>query len=103
MHRQQFVTNIELKNIYIYCFRGALKYHIKAYALAIRDLTKAAAIDNTCALAYFNRAVCYHDSGNWQKVSNKSLQFPLFQNQLFSLGVKSSLLVVIYSINLLLN
>ena len=48
--------------------RGALKYHIKAYTLAIRDLTQAIAIDSSCTLAYFNRAVCYQDSGNWHKV-----------------------------------
>ena len=51
------------------CFnRGALKYHIKAYELAIRDLTHAISIDNRCPVAYFNRAVCYQDSGDWQKV-----------------------------------
>ena len=50
-------------------FRGALKYHIKAYELAIHDLSQAIAIDSTCALAYFNRAVCYHDSGNYTKVN----------------------------------
>ena len=48
--------------------RGALKYHIRAYSLAIRDLSHAIAIENKCALAYFNRAVCYQDSGDWQKV-----------------------------------
>ena len=49
--------------------RGALKYHIKAYELAIRDLSKAASIDSSCALAYFNRAVCYQENKDYQKVS----------------------------------
>ena len=48
--------------------RGALKYHIKAYELAIKDLSKAASIDSTCALAYFNRAVCYQENRDYQKV-----------------------------------
>ncbi|WAR00024.1 TTC6-like protein [Mya arenaria] len=46
---------------------GALKYHIKAYDLAIRDLSKAASIESTCALAYFNRAVCYQENRDYQK------------------------------------
>ena len=33
----------------------------------MRDLTQATKIDNQCALAYFNRAVCYHDSGQVEK------------------------------------
>lgn len=33
----------------------------------MKDLTKATKIDNQCALAYFNRAVCYHDSGQYEK------------------------------------
>lgn len=49
--------------------RGALKYHIKAYGLAVKDLTEAVAIDCKCALAYFNRAVCYHEMRFFQKVS----------------------------------
>ena len=49
-------------------FRGALKYHIKAYSLAVKDLTEAVAIDCKCALAYFNRAVCYHEMRFFQKV-----------------------------------
>ena len=50
-----------------YLYRGALKYNIRAYELAIKDLTKATVIDKKCALAYFNRAVCYHDSKQYQK------------------------------------
>ena len=49
-------------------FRGALKFHISAYKLAVRDLTEAIAIDCTCLLAYFNRAVCYHAMKYYQKV-----------------------------------
>jgi len=60
---------IKLKPLSVraHLYRGALKYHGKAYELAIKDLTQATRIDNTCALAYFNRAVCYHDSGQYQK------------------------------------
>ena len=54
--------------VYSWCTRGALKYHISAFTLAIRDLTQAIAIDSTCALAYFNRAVCYDHSNQPQKV-----------------------------------
>jgi tetratricopeptide (TPR) repeat protein len=36
--------------------------------LAIRDLSQAIAIDTRCALAFFNRAVCYHFSKQPQKV-----------------------------------
>lgn len=55
---------IKLKpnSVRAYLYRGALKYHIKAFDLAIRDLTKAASIDSTCPLPYFNRAVCYQES-----------------------------------------
>ena len=49
--------------------RGALKYNIKAYSLAVKDLTEAVAIDCKCSLAYFNRAVCYHEMRFFQKVS----------------------------------
>jgi hypothetical protein len=48
--------------------RGALKYHIKAYDLAIRDLDIAIGIDSTCDLAFFNRAVCYQEKKNYHKV-----------------------------------
>lgn len=48
--------------------RGALKYHIKAYSLAIQDLTRAAAIDTASPFAYFNRAVCYQKSKQHDKV-----------------------------------
>lgn len=53
-----------------YLYRGALKYHIRAYELAIKDLTQATKIDNQCSLAYFNRAVCYHNSGQYDKALN---------------------------------
>lgn len=48
--------------------RGALKYNIKAFSLAVKDLTEAVAIDCKCSLAYFNRAVCYHEMRFFQKV-----------------------------------
>ncbi|XP_076446152.1 uncharacterized protein LOC143283739 isoform X2 [Babylonia areolata] len=50
-----------------YLYRGSLKYHIKAFDLAIRDLTKASSIDNTCPLPYFNRAVCYQENKQYTK------------------------------------
>ena len=53
---------------FLISLRGALKYHIKAYSLAVKDLTEAVAIDCKCALAYFNRAVCYHEMRFFQKV-----------------------------------
>ena len=52
---------IENKSIRAYLYRGAIKFNIKAYALAIKDLTQAIAMDSTCSLAYFNRAVCFHE------------------------------------------
>lgn len=48
---------------------------MKSYVLAIRDLTKAISIDSTCALAFFNRAVCYHANCNQQKVYSLVLKF----------------------------
>ena len=57
------------ENIYFATCRGALKYNIKAYSLAVKDLTEAVAIDCKCSLAYFNRAVCYHEMRFFQKVS----------------------------------
>ena len=47
--------------------RGSLKYDLRAYHLAILDLTKATFIDKKCALAYFKRAVCYHDAKEYRK------------------------------------
>lgn len=41
--------------------RGAIKYNIKAFGLAIKDLTVAISIDTNCWLGYFNRAVCLHE------------------------------------------
>ncbi len=54
-----------------YC-RGALKYRIKAYELAIKDLTTATTINSQCAAAYFNRAVCYHECGKHTKVQKSA-------------------------------
>lgn len=51
----------------LFYLRGALKYYIKAYDLAILDLTKATTIDTQCPLPYFNRAVCYHENGQHEK------------------------------------
>lgn len=55
-------------------FRGSLKYYIKAYDLAIQDLTKAATIDSTCGLAFFNRAVCYQEHKEYSKVRCTSME-----------------------------
>ena len=63
-------TTSRLDCVYCCCtsFRGALKYNIKAFSLAVKDLTEAVAIDCKCSLAYFNRAVCYHEMRFFQKV-----------------------------------
>ncbi|KAK2188117.1 hypothetical protein NP493_141g04003 [Ridgeia piscesae] len=58
---------LQPKSIRSFLYRGALKFHIRSYTLAIRDLSTAINLDNTCAVAYFNRAVCYHSNGHWQK------------------------------------
>ncbi|XP_069130069.1 uncharacterized protein [Argopecten irradians] len=50
-----------------FLYRGALKYHIKAFDLAIQDLTKATSIDSSCALGYFNRAVCFQEKKDYQR------------------------------------
>lgn len=60
-------------NVIVYLHRGALKYNIKAYSLAVKDLTEAVAIDCKCSLAYFNRAVCYHEMRYFQKVCKTCL------------------------------
>ncbi|XP_012943224.1 uncharacterized protein LOC101857057 [Aplysia californica] len=58
---------LQPKSVRAFLYRGSLKYHIKAYELAILDLSRAAAIDTQCPLPYFNRAVCYHESGQHNK------------------------------------
>ncbi|EDV25303.1 uncharacterized protein TRIADDRAFT_24608, partial [Trichoplax adhaerens] len=57
-----------IQSIVIICLLpGALKYLIKAYNFAAKDLTKAIAIDHTCVLAYFNRALCYQKLKEYHK------------------------------------
>ncbi|KAK3100715.1 hypothetical protein FSP39_024147 [Pinctada imbricata] len=58
---------IQPRSVRSYLYRGALKYHIMAYDLAIRDLDIATSIDSMCELAYFNRAVCYQEKKEYQK------------------------------------
>ncbi|XP_014340070.1 uncharacterized protein TTC6 [Latimeria chalumnae] len=53
-----------------YLYRGALKYYKKAYACAAEDFTSVTTIDKNCTLAYYNRAVCYHQL----KESKKALK-----------------------------
>ena len=60
--------NIYHLSLCLITYRGALKYNIKAFSLAVKDLTEAVAIDCKCSLAYFNRAVCYHEMRFFQKV-----------------------------------
>ena len=45
--------------------RGALKFYIKAFRLAIDDLSTAISLDTKCLHAYFNRALCHHQNNNW--------------------------------------
>ncbi|CAE1239192.1 unnamed protein product [Acanthosepion pharaonis] len=40
-------------------YRGSIKYFIGAYKLAVVDLTKAIELKEDCALAFFNRAICF--------------------------------------------
>ena len=65
----------------MFVFRGALKFHIRAFELAIRDLSKAASIDSACPLAYFNRAVCYQEFKDYQKVRIWSNSETSIENQ----------------------
>ena len=39
--------------------RGALEYLFKSYKYAVDNLTQAIKLDQTCSLAFFNRALCY--------------------------------------------
>ena len=49
--------------------RGALKYHNKSYSSAIEDFTAAIALDpGHTSLAHFNRALCYQETGQLDKV-----------------------------------
>ena len=50
-------------------YRGALKYNIRAFRLAIIDLNRALDLDKTCRLAYYDRALCRQATGNVPKVS----------------------------------
>jgi tetratricopeptide (TPR) repeat protein len=43
--------------------RGALKYISRSYSYAVNDLSEAIRLDQTCALAYYNRALCYKQLG----------------------------------------
>ena len=47
-----------------------MKYNIRAYQLAVKDLSEAIAIDANCNLAYFNRAVCYQEMKHYQRVGS---------------------------------
>ncbi|XP_021340514.1 tetratricopeptide repeat protein 6-like, partial [Mizuhopecten yessoensis] len=58
---------LQTQSVRAFLYRGALKYHIKAFDLAIQDLTKATSIDSSCALGYFNRAVCYQEKKDYQR------------------------------------
>ncbi|XP_022099054.1 uncharacterized protein LOC110983798 isoform X2 [Acanthaster planci] len=58
---------LQPNSVRAHLYRGALKYYILAYKLAIKDLCRAIEIDNTCSLAYFNRAVCYHTTKDYGK------------------------------------
>jgi tetratricopeptide (TPR) repeat protein len=44
-------------------FRGALKYIARSYSYAVNDLSEAIRLDQTCALAYYNRALSYRQLG----------------------------------------
>uniref|UniRef100_A0A4W3GKT1 Tetratricopeptide repeat domain 6 n=1 Tax=Callorhinchus milii TaxID=7868 RepID=A0A4W3GKT1_CALMI len=59
---------IQPKSVRVFIYRGTLKFFIKAYKTAIADLNSAIAIDNVCSLAFFNRAVCYHQINEYDKV-----------------------------------
>lgn len=50
---------INPKSVRSFLYRGALKYLAKTYAPAIDDLTEAIKLDQTCSLAYYNRALCH--------------------------------------------
>lgn len=69
-------------NFHLSSFRGALKYYLHAYKLAIKDLTEAIAIDPNCDLAYFNRAVCYQEIKHYQRVS-LPVVFPCKEDSVF--------------------
>ncbi len=43
-----------------------MKYLSKAVEFAVADLTEAINLDQTCALAYFNRAICYQNLKNYK-------------------------------------
>ncbi|XP_067895393.1 uncharacterized protein ttc6 isoform X2 [Heterodontus francisci] len=58
---------LQPQSIRAFLYRGALKFYTKAYRLAVEDLTAAININDTCSLAYFNRAVCYHQANDLQK------------------------------------
>ncbi|XP_047128697.2 uncharacterized protein LOC101237560 isoform X1 [Hydra vulgaris] len=51
---------IEAQSIAVLIYRGCLKLHIKAYSLAIKDLSEAIKLNSSCYLAFYNRAVCFH-------------------------------------------
>ncbi|XP_059812571.1 uncharacterized protein ttc6 [Hypanus sabinus] len=58
---------LQPQSVRAFLCRGALKYCAKVYHLAINDLTTAININETCILGYFNRAVCYQQTNDFQK------------------------------------
>ncbi len=78
------------KSVRGYLYRGALKCLSLAYAYAIDDLTEALNLDQTCALAYFNRALCHQKLKQFKNalkdystvlMLGKYLEFKVFINR----------------------
>lgn len=59
-------VKLNSKSVRGYLYRGALKYLSRSFTYAIYDLTEAINLDQTCSLAYFNRALCYEQIKNYK-------------------------------------
>jgi len=60
--------NLKPNSVRAFVYRGALKYKINAFRLAVNDLSQAITLDNKCHLAYYNRALCHQSLNNLQQV-----------------------------------
>lgn len=57
-------------------------FHFQTFKAAIEDLSKTIDLDNTCIVAYNNRAICYHQIKNFRKV-----QYTILQHQGHSVNI----------------
>ena len=66
MNLEKNIQELTRFNYFLNNNRGALKYLARSSHHAIHDLTEAIKLDQTCALAFYNRALCYQQVQNYK-------------------------------------